>query len=135
MGYSQERGASVFPTAWSLRERIALCGVVSIVACIGIMWPDLVIAETAIVKYRGPVDLTPFACEWVTRSSVVQRLCYDPREEYVIVNLAGTYYHYCEVPPNVVAAWRQATSMGRFYNTQVRGRFDCRVLRMPLYTK
>jgi hypothetical protein len=53
-------------------------------------------AETVIVKYRGPVDLSHFDCEQITRSSVVKRLCYDSAEKYVIVNLTGTYYHYCK---------------------------------------
>ena len=92
-------------------------------------------AETVVVKYRGPVDLAPFNCEWVTRSSLVKRLCYDSHEQYVIVNLTGTYYHYCEMPPDVVAAWKQADSMGRFYNEQVKGQFDCRVHRIPPYKK
>lgn len=92
-------------------------------------------AETVIVKYRGPVDLSHLDCEQITRSSVVKRLCYDSGEKYVIVNLTGTYYHYCEVPPATIAAWRQAESMGRFYNAQVKGRFDCRVLHVPPYTK
>ena len=91
--------------------------------------------EVVMVKYRGPVDLAPFACEFVQRSSLVQRLCYDARERYVIVNLSGTYYHYCEVPPSVVAAWRSADSMGRFYNQNVKGRFDCRVNRVPAYSR
>ncbi len=63
------------------------------------------------------------------------RLCYDAEQEYVIVNLTGTYYHYCEVPQNVVNAWRAAESMGQFYNAAVKGRYDCRVLRMPAYTE
>jgi hypothetical protein len=63
----------------------------------------------------------------------VKRLCYDPRERYVIVNLTGTYYHYCEVPADVISGWKQAESMGQFYNTQVKGHFDCRVLHVPAY--
>lgn len=97
--------------------------------------PSVVRAETAIVKYRGPVDLSTFTCESINRSSVVKRLCYDPKEKYVIVNLTGTYYHYCEVPDAVVAAWLGAESMGRFYNANIKGRFDCRVLRMPTYDR
>ena len=106
-------------------------------AAIGIVagsFPTVATAgETAMVKYRGPVDLAPFNCEWVSRSSVVNRLCYDAKEKYVVVNLTGTYYHYCEVPANVVSAWRQADSMGRYYNAVMKGRFDCRVLRAPAY--
>jgi hypothetical protein len=91
--------------------------------------------ETVNVKYRGEVDLAPFDCEWVTGSSVVNRLCYDSKEQYVIVSLGGIYYHYCEVPAEIVRRWREADSMGRFYNAQVKGRFDCRVNRMPIYAK
>ena len=91
--------------------------------------------ETVYVKYRGPVSLAPFNCEWVTRSSVVERLCYDSKEQYVIVSLGGTYYHYCEVPPEIVSEWRDADSMGRYYNAQIKGRFDCRVNRMPTYPR
>ena len=105
----------------------------SVVATAVLATPVLAAAETVNVKYRGPVDLAPFACEFVQRSSLVQRLCYDSREQYVIVNLNGIYYHYCEVPPSVVAAWRSADSMGRFYNQNVKGRFDCRLNRVPTY--
>lgn len=91
------------------------------------------IAETVFVKYRGAVDLAPFECKLITRSSLIKRLCYDPKESYVIVNLTGTYYHYCEVPTGIVASWYQADSMGRYYNARIKGQYDCRVYRMPLY--
>jgi uncharacterized membrane protein len=90
-------------------------------------------AETVIVKYRGTVDLSHFNCQTVTRSSLVKRLCYDPKERYVIVNLTGTYYHYCEVPSSAIDAWKDATSMGSFYNAEIKGRFDCRNARVPQY--
>lgn len=101
----------------------------------GLALPASAISETVQVKYRGPVSLASFQCEWISRSSVVRRLCYDSKEQYVVVNLTGTYYHYCEVPASVVANWRQAESMGRYYNTQVKGRFDCRILRVPSYNR
>lgn len=85
------------------------------------------------MKYRGSVDLAPFTCQWINRSSLIKRLCYDFRERYVLVDLAGTYYHYCEVPGNIVDAWHAAESMGRYYSANVKGRFDCRHLRMPIY--
>jgi hypothetical protein len=45
-------------------------------------------AETVEVKYRGSVDLTPFACDTVTRSSFVQRVCYDEKNAYMLINLS-----------------------------------------------
>ena len=52
-------------------------------------------AESVFVKYRGEVDLAPFDCSGVDRSSLVRRVCYDRRESYMIINLNGTYYRYC----------------------------------------
>lgn len=97
--------------------------------------PTLAIAETVYVKYRGQVNLASFQCNWVSRSSVIKRLCYDPQERYVIVNLTGTYYHYCEVPGSLISDWQQSASMGRYYNSNVKGRFDCRIFHFPPYNK
>ncbi|WP_162569206.1 KTSC domain-containing protein [Variovorax sp. SRS16] len=91
------------------------------------------LSETVIVKYRGPVDLAPFSCQTIARSSFISRICYDQYEQYVLVNLSDTYYHYCDVPPDVVAAWLASPSMGRFYNATVKGRFDCRLGHVPSY--
>lgn len=55
-------------------------------------------SETVDVKYRGTVDLKPFACTDTPRSSFVQRVCYDKAQSYMLINLNGTFYHYCELP-------------------------------------
>jgi len=90
-------------------------------------------AETVNVKYRGIVDLAPFKCESITRSSLVNRVCYDSREHYMIINLQGTYYHYCEIDSGTVSQLLQAESMGRYNNQSIKGRFDCRTNRVPAY--
>ena len=90
-------------------------------------------AETVLVKYRGPADLARMTCDTITRSSFINRLCYDAKEMYVVVALDTTYYHYCGVPADVVANWRVADSMGRFYNAQIKGRYDCRHGHVPDY--
>jgi hypothetical protein len=90
-------------------------------------------AESVSVKNRGAVDLAPFKCNWINRSSLVNRLCYDEKETYVVVMLRDTYYHYCEVPKSTVAAWFSASSMGKFYNAYIKGRYDCRVNYVPIY--
>lgn len=46
-------------------------------------------SETANVKYRGPVDLTTFACADTPRSSFIQRVCYDKAQNYMLINLRG----------------------------------------------
>lgn len=96
------------------------------------------IAETVAVKYRGVIDLKPFACTDTPRSSFIQRVCYDKVQNYMLINLRGTYYHYCELPPATLEAFLAAPSMGQFYNQNIKGTgsdgpFDCRTHRVPAY--
>jgi hypothetical protein len=98
---------------------------------LALFFSHLVRAETVNVKYRGPVDLKPFACQAIDRSSLVRRVCYDRREKYMIISLSGTYYHYCAIDAETVAALLGASSMGRYYNASIKGRFDCRINRVP----
>jgi hypothetical protein len=91
-------------------------------------------AETVDVKYRaGQVDLKAFDCVYITRSSFIRRVCYDQTNEYMLINLNGTYYHYCEIDADTVAALKTADSMGRYFNAEVKGHFDCRTNRVPTY--
>lgn len=95
-------------------------------------------AETVTVKYRGPVPLDTFECASVDRSSFIERVCHDPVEQYMIIKLNGTYYHYCEIGQATVDALLGAESMGRFFNANIRGNgsdgpFDCRAHRVPGY--
>ncbi len=95
-------------------------------------------AETVNIKYRGPVDLTPFACEAMTRSSFINRVCYDAANQYMIIKLKQTYYHYCEIDAGTVASLKAAESMGRYYNANIKGSgqdgpFDCGTHRVLNY--
>jgi hypothetical protein len=88
-------------------------------------------AESVHVKYRG--DLRFFDCWEVTRSSFIKRVCYDRRNEYMLISLNGTFYHYCEIDAGTVSSLLSAPSMRKFYNARIKGQFDCRVHRVPEY--
>lgn len=95
-------------------------------------------AETVMVKYRGPVPLDNFRCQVITRSSLVNRVCYDAAQAYMVIALNGTYYHYCEIDAATVEGLLSAPSMGKFFNANIRGSgsdgpFDCRSHRVPEY--
>jgi KTSC domain len=90
-------------------------------------------AERVNVKYREEVNLAPFECTPITRSSFVQRVCYDRDNSYMLVDLKGTYYHYCEIDGETVAKLLHADSVGWFFNANVKGRFDCRTHHVPNY--
>jgi hypothetical protein len=82
-------------------------------------------AETVFVKYHGEVDLKGFNCV-EQPSSLVWRTCWKLSDRYLLVNLKGTWYHYCRMPPETVAAWRSSPSLGRYYLANIKGNYDCR---------
>jgi hypothetical protein len=95
-------------------------------------------AETVDVKYRGTVDLKPFACTDTPRSSFIQRVCYDKAQSYMLINLNGTFYHYCELSTGTLEAFMAAPSLGKYFNQNIKGTgsdgpFDCRTHRVPTY--
>jgi hypothetical protein len=89
--------------------------------------------EVVIVRYRGPVSLAAFNCDAVTRSSFIDRVCYDKPNSYMLIDIRGTWYHYCEIDADTVSNLMAADSMGRFYNQSIKARFDCRTHRVPHY--
>jgi KTSC domain len=95
-------------------------------------------SETVDVNYRGNVDLKTFECRDISRSSFIQRVCYDKAQDYILISLRGTYYHYCELPPVTFDGLMGAPSMGQFYNQNIKGSgsdgpYDCRTHRTPNY--
>jgi hypothetical protein len=109
-----------------------------IAAALVVLVTTPVSSETVDVKYRGIVDLKPFACADTPRSSFIQRVCYDKAQSYMIISLRGTYYHYCELPPAIFDSLTSAPSMGLFYNQNIKGSgsdgpYDCRTHRVPSY--
>jgi hypothetical protein len=90
-------------------------------------------SEIVEVKYRGALDLKYFDCNDISRSSFIRRVCYDRNNEYMVISLHGTYYHYCEIDSGTVSSLLGADSMGRYYNANIKGRFDCRTHRVPTY--
>lgn len=95
-------------------------------------------AEAVDVKYYGSLDLKRFACTEITRSSLVNRACYDKAQQFMVVQLNATYYPYCEMPPATYEAFLAAASMGKYYNANIKGTgkdgpFDCRTHRKPTY--
>jgi hypothetical protein len=87
-------------------------------------------AETVDVKDRGPIDLQTFECRDITRSSILQRVCYDRAQRHLIVAVKGAYDRYCDLPAETFDALMVAPSMGQFFNRTIRGAsgalFACR---------
>jgi KTSC domain len=95
------------------------------------IYPLFAKAESVSVAYRGDVDLKSFDCSDVSRSSLINRVCYNERNAYMLISLNGKFYHYCEIYAGTVSSLLAAPSMGTFYNTSIRGKFDCRTHHVP----
>jgi hypothetical protein len=97
----------------------------------GAGWAD---AETVMVDARGAVDLTPFVCQDITRSSLVNRVCYDAANRTMIVQVKTAYSQYCGVPEAARDGFLNAPSMGQYYNANIRSfgaepQYQCRTHR------
>jgi hypothetical protein len=95
-------------------------------------------SETVDVRDRGTVDLATFECRDVTRSSLIQRVCYDGAQSTMIIAVKGVYDQYCDLPAATFDGLMAAPSMGQFFNRNIRGSgpdspFDCRTHRRPGY--
>jgi hypothetical protein len=92
--------------------------------------------ETVDVRDTGPVDLGSFECRDISRSTIIQRVCYDHAQHAMIVGIKGGYDRFCELPPETFDGFMTAPSMGQFYNRNIRGlapdgRYDCRTKTAP----
>jgi hypothetical protein len=93
----------------------------------GASWTD---AETIEVKDRGAVDLKPFACHDITRSSLVSRVCYDAANRSMVVQVNSVYFQHCDMPQGMLDAFLNAPSMGHYYRSKIAGSgstglYDC----------
>ena len=82
--------------------------------------------ETVSVKYLGALDLSGYTCTTITRRSFIRRVCYEGIAKSMVIELGLTYYAYCDLGPETEKALMAADSMGRYYNSSIKGRFSCR---------
>ena len=76
-------------------------------------------ADIVDVRHRGPVDLAPFTCTDITRSTVIDRVCYDASRQYAVIEVQSTYREFCGLPQAKLDALLNAPSMGQFYNKRI----------------
>ena len=91
-------------------------------------------AESVDVRYLGPVNLKSFICQDITRSSLIERVCYDRRSRRMLVRRNAVYDQYCELPKDMVDAFLNAPSMGQYFKANIEGDerpYVCRTHRVP----
>lgn len=106
-----------------------------VITVILLLFAYCVYAQDIDIKYHGSVDVhNGHFIEYPLKpSSLVKQIYYDEPNQYLLVRLNGTFYHYCSIPSNVVDDWVNAPSLGKYYNANVKGKFDCRINPTPEY--
>ncbi len=89
--------------------------------------------EKTYIKYRDtPVCLDQgYEYQDTSKSSWIRGAWYDGANKYFLINLKGTMYHYCRFPVVKWKLFKTATSFGKFYSRQIKGKYDCRLGGMP----
>lgn len=89
-----------------------------------------IVSETVETGEQRRVDLGTFECRDITRSTMLQRVCYDRAQQDLIVASNGAYARYCGVTAETVERLLGAPSMGQFFNQNIKrdttaGRYAC----------
>ena len=82
------------------------------------------------VRYLGPVNLKSYDCQDITRSSLIERVCYDEANRHMVVRRNAVHDQYCELPKDVVVAFLNAPSMGQYFNANIAGNGKSRPIRL-----
>ncbi len=88
------------------------------------------------IKYRdGRVDIANPMFEYfdTKKSSFVRGAWYDKDNKYMIINLSGTNYQYCSLSKRVWDSFKNTSSFGSYYNSSIKGKYDCRLYSAPEY--
>jgi len=87
------------------------------------------------IKYRDDkVNISASNFEPLDRSdSTVKGAWYDSSNEYMVIKLSGTYYHYCGIPDGAWRNFSSASSLYSAYQNDIKGNFDCRENPVPRY--
>ena len=91
--------------------------------------------KVVFVKYRGFLNVNNghFVDLKIGSSTFIKSMYYDENNNYLIVQLDNTYYQYCAIPSSTVDEWVQSSSLGRYYNRNIKGNYDCRYNYLPKY--
>jgi len=87
------------------------------------------VADFVSVKYRSDsVDIADPQFEELdtSKSSFVEGAWYDSDNQYMVIKLDDTYYHYCGMPQNMWREFKKASSFGKKYIASIKGNYDSR---------
>ncbi len=91
-------------------------------------------SEYVSIKYRDDkVNVSDFEYFYVSINQMVREAWYDKYNNYFIINLRNTKYHYCDFPEDIWLDFKKSTSIDYFYDRFIYGKYDCRESVVPTY--
>ncbi len=115
---------------------VAIVSIMAVVVVAVVVWVFLSVANGPVyVKYRtnGPVNIHSSNFDPLNKSgSTVRGAWYDSSQKYMVIDLKGTYYQYCGVSTSTWD-WLKSVDSDAYYQTDIKGNFDCRVNPVPEY--
>lgn len=87
------------------------------------------------IKYReDKVNISASNFEPLDKSdTTVKGAWYDSVNEYLVIKLGSTYYHYCGMPNGTWSGLKSSASLDEYYQQDIKGNFDCRENPAPSY--
>ena len=58
-------------------------------------------------------------------STFVGQVVYEKADESMLIVLGDSIYNFCSVPRDIYDSFRRASSKGRFFNSSIKGVWDC----------
>lgn len=83
--------------------------------------------ETVPIKYSDTLDLSNsrFEHKNTSKSSFVGGAWYDRDEDFLVLELSGNYYNFCDVESSIWKGFKRASSYGKYFNQNIKGEYDC----------
>lgn len=103
---------------------ICILTVLLLALCLASFWTDLQIPQDTLTVYES-------ATKWVyntPESTCFSRVGYDSRNNMLIVVFrdSGAEYHYFDVPEDVWESFYDSASLGRYFNSYIKGNYAYR---------
>ncbi len=91
-------------------------------------------AECVDVRGRGKTSINNMQCTPVKTTELLETVCYDSKNAYMLLNVAGQYFEYCGIKELYAEELLKAKNKGDYINSHIAvGVFDCTIFQPPNY--
>jgi hypothetical protein len=81
--------------------------------------------EIVDLKYGDSINLSGYDSFDTSKSSFIEGAWYLNRTEHLILDLGTSNYEYCDVPKKIWNSFKNAESLGSYYNSNIKNVYSC----------